>query len=133
MPSQEQTGQMQIRVRYAEVDAMGLLQHSRHWVYFEMGRTELLRDQGVAYRDIEASGVYLAVAKCSAKFHAAARYDDILTLTTRLVRIGPARIDHEYELRRTSDQTLLTEARTTPASVDEEGRIVPIPPRIRGQ
>ncbi len=120
-----------IRVRYAEVDQMGALHHSRYWVYFEMGRTELLRRQGTAYADLEREGVFFAVAKCSARFLAAVRYDETLRLTTRLKRMGRARIDHEYELRRASDGALLATAETTLACIDRDGAIIAIPEAVR--
>ncbi len=126
-----QSCQIEIRVRYAEVDQMGSLHHSRYWVYFEMGRTELLRSQGVSYRQLEAAGVFLVVARCSAKYHAATRYDDVLTLTTRLVKMGQVKIDHEYELRRAGDGELLATGQTTLASVDRKGKVIPIPEVIR--
>jgi acyl-CoA thioester hydrolase len=118
---------IEIRVRYAEADAMGVLHHSRYWVYFEMGRTELLRRQGVAYSDCEKAGVFFVVAKCSARFLAPARYDNVLTLTTRIARTGAARIDHAYELKRASDGKLLATAETTLACVNRDGQIIPIP------
>ena len=122
---------VEIRVRYAEVDQMGSLHHSRYWVYFEMGRTELLRAQGIAYRDLEAAGVFFVVAKCSAAFRAPAGYDDVLVLTTRVGRLGQARIDHAYELRRKGDGVLLATDQTTLACVDRGGQIIPIPDFIR--
>lgn len=126
------TSQIEIRVRYAEVDAMGALHHSRFWVYFEMGRTELLRSQGIAYRDLEAEGVFFVVAKCSARYLAPARYDDQLVLTTRIDRVGAARIDHAYELVRKADGVRIATAETTLACVDRDGRIIAMPDRIRG-
>jgi acyl-CoA thioester hydrolase len=122
---------LEIRVRYAEVDAMGSLHHSRYWVYFEMGRTELLRAAGVAYRDLEAQGVFFVVAKCSARFLAPAHYDDVLVLTTRITRMGAARIDHAYELKRKDGNLLLATAETTLACVDRTGRIIAIPDSMR--
>ena len=68
---------IEIRVRYPEADQMGVLHHSRYWVYFEMGRTELLRTSGIAYRDLEEMGVLFVVVKCSASFKAPARDDDV--------------------------------------------------------
>jgi len=118
---------IEIRVRYAETDGMGVVHHSRYWIFFEMGRTELLRKQGVVYRDCEAAGVFFVVTKCSARFHAPARYDDVLTLTTRIVKTGAARIDHAYELKRNGDGQLLATAETTLACVDRDGKIIPIP------
>jgi acyl-CoA thioester hydrolase len=122
---------IEVRVRYAEVDAMGVLHHSRYWVFFEMGRTELLRRAGVSYRDLEAQGVYFVVAKCAARFLAPARYDDELVLTTRITRMGAARIDHAYELKRKADGLLLATADTTIACVDRNGQIIAIPDFIR--
>ena len=124
--------EIEIRVRYAEVDAMGVLHHSRFWVYFEMGRTELLRLAGVAYRDLEEKGVFFVVAKCSARFLAVARYDDVLVLTTKIVRMGAARIDHAYELKRKEGDTLLATAETTIACVDRAGQVTAMPEFLRG-
>ena len=110
---------------------MGVLHHSRFWVYFEMGRTELLRLAGVAYRDLEEKGVFFVVAKCSARYLAAARYDDVLVLTTKIVRMGAARIDHAYELKRKEGGVLLATADTTIACVDRAGQIIAIPDFLR--
>ena len=125
--------QIDIRVRYAEVDQMGVVHHSRYWVYFEMGRTELLRTRGIAYADLERRGALFVVVRCSAKFHAAARYDDVLTLTTRIVKTGTARIDHAYELKRKCDGRVICTAETTLACVDRDGQVVPIPPDVAGR
>ena len=110
---------------------MGALHHSRYWVYFEMGRTELLRACGVSYRRLEEAGVYFVVARCAARFLAPARYDERLVLTTRTRRTGRARIDHEYELKRREDGKLLATAETTLACVDRDGRIIAVPESLR--
>ena len=123
---------IEIRVRYPEVDQMGVLHHSRFWVYYEMGRTELLRQAGVTYADCEQAGVFFVVAKCSARYMAPARYDELLVLTTRIVKFGAARIDHAYELKRKSDGQLLATAETTIACVSREGKIIPIPDFVTG-
>jgi len=122
---------IELRVRYAEVDQMGVVHHSRYWVYFEMGRTELLRRAGVAYRDVEESGALIVLTKCAAKFHQPARYDDELILTTTLARMTTARLDHTYELKRAADGATLVTAETTLACVTRDGAIQPIPPAIR--
>jgi len=122
-----------LRVRYVEVDPMGVLHHSRFWVYFEMGRTELLRQSGVRYADLEKAGVFFVVAKCAARYLAPARYDDELTLTTRITRTGAARIDHAYELKRTADGLLLATAETTIACVDRAGQIIAIPEFVKAK
>lgn len=132
------TGTLEVRVRYAETDAMGVLHHSRFWVYFEMGRTELLRAQGFDYADLEKQGVFFVVAKCAARYLVPARYDEVLELTTRISRMGMARIDHTYELRRKDScgkgqGMLLATAETTLACVNREGQMIAIPEGIRGR
>jgi acyl-CoA thioester hydrolase len=110
---------MEIRVRYAEVDAMGYLHHARYMVYFEMGRTELLRLNGVRYAELEPRGLFYVVAKLECRYRAAARYDEVLTLRTRAKRLSFVRVDHEYELFR--GDTLLAEASTILALVNRDG------------
>ncbi len=126
-----QEGQIEIRVRYLEVDQMGVLHHSRYWVYFEMGRTELLRKTGISYRDLEESQTYLVISKCSCKYIAPARYDDELILTTRITKMGAARIDHAYELHNKATGQLLATAETTLACVNREGKLQPMPDYLR--
>ena len=117
--------QIDIRVRYAETDAMGYLHHAQYLVYFEQGRTELLRLGGVRYRDMEERGVFYVVARIECRFRAPARYDDLLTLTTTTERLTRVRVDHSYRLTR--DDQLLTEARSTLVSVGRDGRPTPLP------
>lgn len=114
-----------IRVRYPEVDAMGYLHHSRFFQYFEMGRVELLRAMGHSYADLERQGVVFVVVKAECKFKAPARYDEELSLKTKIVKQTHVRIDHAYELRR--GDTLLAEAATTIACVDKDGQLKQIP------
>jgi acyl-CoA thioester hydrolase len=119
-----------IRVRYPEVDAMGYLHHSRYLQYFEMGRVELLRASGVSYADLERQGIFFVVVKVEVRYKAPARYDEELTLTTRIARQTTVRIDHGYELRR--GETLLAEATTTIACVDRDGQVRQIPGDLAG-
>ena len=114
-----------IRVRYPEVDAMGYLHHSRYFQYFEMGRVELLRTLGHAYADLEKNGIFFAVVKVECRYRAPARYDEELTLTTKVIKQTTVRIDHQYQLRR--DETVLAEASTTIACVNRAGELQPIP------
>lgn len=114
-----------IRVRYAETDRMGYLHHATYFVYFEQGRTELLRQQGVSYRDIEDEGFFLAVVKLECRFRRPAYFDDLLTLRTTLTRTTAVRVEHKYELYR--DSELLCEATSTLACVDAEGKLQALP------
>ena len=119
-----------IRVRYPEVDAMGYLHHSRYLQYFEMGRVELLRATGVSYADLERQGVFFVVVKADVRYKAPARYDDELTLTTRVAKQTFVRYDHSYELRR--GDTILALANTTIACVNRDGHVTQIPAELIG-
>ena len=125
------SGEITIRVRYAETDQMGLLHHANYLVYFEQGRTELLRAQGMTYRDIEAQGFYLVLTKLQVRYRRAAFYDDLLTLRTTVVRTTLVKIEHKYELMR--DGMLLAEAETTLGCVDHEGKVQPLPDSLRSE
>ena len=110
---------------------MGYLHHSRHWIYFEMGRTELLRRSGMTYRQCEAAGVRLVVVRGEIKYLAPALYDDVLVLTTRLKKMGRAKMVHAYELRRKSDGAVLARAETTLGCVNAGGTVIAIPDSLR--
>lgn len=126
------SGETTIRVRYAETDRMGLLHHANYLVYFEQGRTELLRSQGLSYKDLEDQGFLLVLTKIDVRYRSPARYDDLLTLRTTVVRTTAVRIDHKYELLR--EKTLLAEATSTLACVDRDGRVQALPQFLsRGQ
>jgi acyl-CoA thioester hydrolase len=121
---------LEFRVRYPEVDAMGVVHHSRYLQYFEMGRVEMLRAAGHCYADLEAAGVFFAVTRAEVRYRAPARYDDLLTLTTLRERQTTVRIDHSYVLRR--GDVVLAEGATTIACVDRHGRVRPIPAELAG-
>ncbi len=123
--------EIQIRVRYCETDAMGFLHHSNFVNYYEMGRTEMLRAQGGSYREMEESGLYLVVVKLECRYHSPARYDDLLTLQTRVERVSAAKIEHSYRLLR-GDQVLAT-ANSVLACVDGNGRVQRLPESIAGE
>lgn len=116
---------LDIRPRYVECDPMGVVHHTVYPVWFEMGRTELLREMGVRYRDIEEQGVLLVVVKLDVRYKLPARYDEELQLHTKLESVGHVKIEHAYELRR-QDQTLVL-GRTTLACVNREGRAIQVP------
>ncbi len=123
------SGEISIRVRYAETDRMGLLHHANYLVYFEQGRTELLRSRGLTYKELEDQGFLLVLTKVEVRYRSPARYDDLLTLRTSVERTTSVRIDHRYELFR--DGTLLAEGTSTLACVDRDGRLQELPPFLR--
>ncbi|QEH33113.1 Acyl-CoA thioester hydrolase YbgC [Aquisphaera giovannonii] len=119
----------QIRVRYAETDRMGLLHHANYFVYFEIGRTELLRARGLTYKEVEDAGHFLVIIEIACKFKRPAHYDDLLTLRTTAAKVTHVKIVHEYRLYR--GETLLAEGHSVLACVDREGKPQALPEVLR--
>ncbi len=124
-----QSASMEWRVRYAECDPMGVAHHTAYPVWFEMGRTELLRTQGGSYAELERMGALLVVVRLNVRYRSPARYDDMLRLETSLTHCGQVKIEHSYRLWRGHE--LLTNAETTLACVDRQGRPQQVPEMIR--
>lgn len=121
---------LQLRVRYNEVDPMGVVHHSRYFNYFEMARVEGLRGLGIAYSELEKRGIYMVVAKVSCQYRAPAHYDELLTIDMNVDKFSPARINHVYKVWKNNHRTLVAEAETTLACVDAEGNLIAIPEEI---
>ncbi|MCB1103659.1 MAG: acyl-CoA thioesterase [Opitutaceae bacterium] len=120
------TSRSQITVRYAETDMMGIVYHANYLPWFEIGRTTLLREQGLSYRDLETMGYRLPVLEVSAKYLRPALYDDVVTIITFLKEKPLLRIRLSYEVRRGHE--LLATAESSHAFVDLHGRPVRPPP-----
>ncbi len=122
---------IEFRVRYAETDQMGVVYHSEYLVWCEVGRTEYIRALGLPYSEMERRGALLAVADASLRFHAPARYDDLVRVETSLVNVKSRAVTFDYLIRHVqSDQRLVT-ARTMLVSLDRAGRSAPIPADVR--
>ena len=124
---------IEFRVRYGETDQMGVVYHAEYFVWFDMGRTELIRSLGVPYVDIERAGVALAVAEASVRYHAPARYDDLIHVETRVARVASRVIDFDYVVTRADTGTRLASARTTMVAMDRAGRATTIPAELRAR
>lgn len=113
--------------RYAETDKGGVVHHSVYPVWLEMGRTELLRANGIAYRDLEAEGIYFVVAELRIKYRRPAFYDEELKLETTCSNVTPSKVEHSYRLLRAGTGLLLAEASSILACVSAEGKVRRIP------
>ncbi|OHB73898.1 MAG: hypothetical protein A2Z25_10115 [Planctomycetes bacterium RBG_16_55_9] len=113
--------------RYAETDKGGVVHHSVYPVWFEMGRTELLRANGMAYKDLEQTGVFFVVARLQIKYRRPAQYDEQLELETTCSLVTPGKVEHTYKLSRSSDGVVLAEGSSVLACVNAEGKIRRIP------
>ena len=117
-----------IRVRYAETDQMGVVYHSNHFIWFEVGRVELLRQLGFSYRDMESEdNRFIAVAEAKCRYRAPARYDDEILVRTQLLNVRDSVVHFGYELRRAEDGALLAEGETTHIVTDAEMKIAVLP------
>ena len=122
---------VELRVRYPEVDRMGVAHHANHFIWFEIGRTELMRARGVTYRGLEEEGILLPVIEASCAYHAPARYDDLVRVRTRIESATAVRIAFEYRIESEADGRLLATGTTRHASVDRGGRPRRLPARVR--
>ena len=118
-------------VRYAETDKMGVAYYANYFVWFEVGRCELLRALGGSYRDLEAQGVMLPVIEAYCQFKDSARYDDELEIATTGSLLSPARVEFRYDVARRADHTQLAAGKTVHAAVDLDGRPCRLPASIR--
>ena len=117
-----------LRVRYAETDQMGVVYHSNHFIWFEIGRVELLRQLGFSYRDMESKDDrFIAVAEAKCRYRAPVRYDEEIVVRTEMLNVRDSVVHFGYELRRLDDGTLLAEGETTHIVTDAEMKIAELP------
>ena len=129
-PSQRETTSS-VRVRYAETDKMGVVYHSNYLIWFEIGRTDWLRDTGLTYREMEADGIQLPVIEAHCEYKQGARYDDDIDIRTRARKLSPVRVQFEYQATRRADGALLATGHTVHATIDRDGRPVRMPDRVK--
>lgn len=114
-----------LRTRYGETDQMGIIYHPNYYIYFEMGRTEFLREAaGMSYKEMEDAGVMLPLAETHCKYRIPAKYDDELIIRTSIKGITVARIIFTYQLLRNTDGVLLAEGETVHAFTNKQGKPV---------
>jgi len=119
-----------VRVRYAETDRMGVVYYANYFVWFEIGRTDWLRETGQSYREMEIAGVQLPVIEAHCEYRRPAKYDDDLEIRTHATLLTPVRIRFDYEIIRGDDDTLVT-GHTIHAALDARGRPCRLPARVR--
>lgn len=120
-----------VRVRYAETDQMGVVYYANYLVWFEVGRTEWLRDAGSTYRALEAEGWALPVISAHCDYRLGARYDDELEIRTRARLASPARLAFDYDVVRRADAAVVATGYTVHATIDRGGRPVRLPARVK--
>ncbi len=121
-----------VRVRYAETDQMGVVYHANYFVWFEVGRVELMRALGVEYKRMEREDdCHIVVADVHCRYHHPARYDEVLRVRTRIAESRNRVVKFSYELFRDSDGTLLANGHTTHIICGSNGRPKLLPQKYR--
>jgi acyl-CoA thioester hydrolase len=121
-----------VRVRYAETDKMGVVYYAHYFVWFEIGRTEWLRETGWTYRAMEADGLALPVIESHCEYKLGARYDDELEIRTGARLVSPVRLAFDYQVVRRADDAAIASGYTVHVTIDAAGRPTRLPARVRG-
>ena len=120
-----------LRVRYAETDRMGVVYYANYLVWFEVGRTEWLRQSGWTYREMERDGISLPVIEAHCEYRRSARYDDDVAIATRGHLVTPIRIRFDYEVARVADGTVAAVGHTVHTAIGVDGKPCRLPSRVR--
>jgi len=118
------------RVLYGDTDAGGVVYYANYLRYFEHGRTELMRERVMAYRQLEEQGIIMPVVECSARYKASARYDDLLVVETSVGLVKAVTCRFDYRIVLESDGRLLVEGHTVHAAVNRSGKPVRFPKEL---
>lgn len=117
-----------LRVRYAETDQMGVVYHSNHLIWFEVGRVELMRQMGFSYRDMEREdGRFIAVVEATCRYRSPVFYDEEVLVRTEIKKVRESVIVFKYDLKRVQDGTLLAEGETTHIVTDSNMKVSTLP------
>ena len=128
--SEDRVHRCRCRVLYGDTDAGGVVYYANYLRYFEQGRTELMRQQIMTYRELEGQGIIMPVVECQARYKASARYDDLLLIETTVAQVKPVSCRFDYRLLREEDGRLLVHGYTVHAAVDRSGKLVRFPKEL---
>ena len=120
-----------VRVRYAETDKMGVVYYANYLVWFEVGRTDWLRETDWSYRAMEDEGHVLPVIEAHCAYRQSARYDDELDVRTTASAVSAVRVRFDYDIVRRADGAAIASGHTVHATIDRQGRPVRMPARVR--
>lgn len=121
----------EVRVRYAETDQMGVAYHANYLIWCEIGRTDFIRKAGMSYAEMERGGLGLAVSDATVRYHASAKYDDLVIVETALTEVRSRAITFQYTMTRADTGVKLATASTTLMAIDSAGKLRAMPPAIR--
>ncbi len=121
----------EFRVRYSETDQMGVVYHANYLVWCEIGRTDFIRELGKPYAELERENVALAVVDARLRFHGAAKYDELIRVTTSLKEVRSRMITFDYLIEHAETGLRLVSASTTLASINRDSKPVSLPADLR--
>lgn len=122
---------VEVRVRYAETDQMGVAHHANYLIWCELARTRHLADRGASYRELEEAGLRLPVTDVQVRHRAPARFDDLVRIQCWVRDIASRRVEFGYAVERPADDRLLATARTSLIAVDSRHALTTIPEHVR--
>lgn len=117
MPNSKKYNEINFRIRYGETDQMGIVYHGNYAQYFEIGRTEWLRNLGITYKQMEAEGIKLPVISLTVNFKKSVCYDDVIKVKTTLKKMPTASIEFDYEIENEKGE-IVTTGNTVLAFID---------------
>ena len=119
-----------LRVNYSETDQMGVVYHANYLIWFDRARTELMRETGVTYKELEQQGVYLAVSEVDVRFRAAARYDDLVRVRCWVRELASRRVTFGYAVDRAATGDLLATGVTSLVSLTHQHTLTRLPTHV---
>ncbi len=119
-----------LRVNYSETDQMGVVYHANYLIWFDRARTELMRDTGLTYRELEQQGVYLAVSEVKVRYRAPARYDDLVEIRCWVRELASRRVTFGYAVLRAGTDHVLATGETALISLTHEHTLTRIPEHV---
>lgn len=129
--SQKKVHEIKTRVRYQETDQMGIVYYGNFFVYFEMGRTEYLRNLGLPYSELEKEHIYFPVTEARCRFRSPAHYDNVLTIQTWVSELKHATVEFSHKVIREDDSILIAEGISKLACLNANRKPAPMPEKVR--
>lgn len=120
-----------VRVNYSETDQMGVVYHARYLVWLDIARTEHLRQSGMSYRQLEATGLRLAVSEAAIRYRQPARYDDPIRIRCWIREVASRKVDFGYAIEHAEDGRLLATASTSLLALDSSMTLTRLPEALR--
>jgi acyl-CoA thioester hydrolase len=122
--------ELKLRVRYQETDNMGVVYHSNYFIWYDLARTEFLREHGCSYKNLEKQGVFFVVAETSNKYLKSLTFDDGLLIKTTLGELKNVSVEFSYEVFNQESGEKVSIGWTKLAVVDKNGRVIKMPPEL---